>query len=607
MNARPIRLLSAPARRPVPDGAAMVRVVLADDSPEVRRLLRLSLADAADIDVVGEAADGAEALAVIDAVRPDVVLLDVAMPVMDGLDVLDELRRRYGRSVIAVVWSGFSAAHVAERALALGAHAYLEKSGDLTEVLAALRAAGRRERYVAGSAPTDGTADLSAVPPAAGTTALPNRAAYSNVTAPGRPKGVRPAPAESGSAAAVQPQPGPVRPAPLAGSRWVTPVGRDRMRMARRSPVVAVALVVFAGITLWQALVGRDSYAVSVLYVLPIAALAVQCGLRGGAVGASVGSVLFLAQGSRSPADIEGIVAAVVTFIATGLLLGWYSDQAHRLWALRDRDQTAVATANRRLAAAAAEARSANAELEATNEDLRQFMHVAGHDLGEPLRTIEGFAGLIRDGYGDALGERGLEYLRHIGDGAARMQQLVADLTAYTRAGQQDLRRSDVDLGDVVRSVRLALGATLRDRGAVLEVDEVLPCVSGDAGLLGLVFQNLISNGIKFNRSPVPTVSVSDRTGSVSMVQDSAVPGRGPKGQVVIEVADNGIGIEPGHEGRVFDLFQRLHTREEYPGTGLGLAICRRIVERHGGTITYRSEPGAGTTFVLALPGSDAG
>ena len=573
MSARPIRLLSAPARRATADTGDDVRVVLADDSPEVRRLLRLSLADAPGIEVVGEAENGAEALAVIDAVRPDVVLLDVAMPVMDGLDVLQELRQRYGRSVTAIVWSGFSAGQVAERALALGASAYLEKSGDLTEVLEALRQVARRDSDAGGSPPAAAMTGLAATgavasrDPAAGAPAIGVAAGWS----------AQPRPTGSGAPRVT------VDPRDRA-------VDRDRMRMATRTPVVALAAVLFAGITVWQMLGEPHAYAVDALYVLPIGLLAVQFGLRGGAAGPVIASGLFLAQSSRSMSDVDGVLAALLTYTATGLLLGWYSDQAHRVWALRDRDQTALATANRRLAVAAAEARSANAELEATNEDLRQFMHVAGHDLGEPLRTIEGFAGLVREGFADALGDRGLEYLRHISDGAARMQQLVADLTAYTRAGQQDLRCSEVDLGDVVRSVRLALGATLRERGAVMEVDEVLPCVSGDAALLGLVFQNLISNGIKFNRSPVPTVTVSDCSRD---------------GQVVVEVTDNGIGIEPGQESRVFELFQRLHTRDEYPGTGLGLAICRRIVERHGGSITYRPQPGGGTTFVVSLPGSD--
>lgn len=166
------------------------------------------------------------------------------------------------------------------------------------------------------------------------------------------------------------------------------------------------------------------------------------------------------------------------------------------------------------------------------------------------------------------------------------MQALIDDLRTYTAASQQELAHAEVDLERVMDVVRANLYGALTEKGALLVVHP-LPVVPGDASSLVVVLQNLVANGIKFNTSDPPVVEVKARN---------------QVDHVVVEVTDNGIGIPPEHRDRVFRLFQRLHTRDDYPGTGLGLAICQRIVARHHGTITLTSEPGRGTTFTLTLP-----
>jgi light-regulated signal transduction histidine kinase (bacteriophytochrome) len=232
-------------------------------------------------------------------------------------------------------------------------------------------------------------------------------------------------------------------------------------------------------------------------------------------------------------------------------------------------------------------AAAANAELGTSNQDLRQFMHVASHDLAEPLRTMGGFARLVATRYESQLDATGREYLGHVVEGAGRMQQLLDDLRTYTTASQQQLAPARVELGRVLDGVRTALGASIQERRAVVSGVGELPAVKGDSSMLGLVFQNLVSNAIKFNTSPSPVVTVR-----ATAQADT----------VVVDVSDNGIGLPAEQADRIFDLFQRLHGREAYPGTGLGLAICRRIIERHDGTIELADSSPSGSTFRVTLP-----
>jgi signal transduction histidine kinase len=255
---------------------------------------------------------------------------------------------------------------------------------------------------------------------------------------------------------------------------------------------------------------------------------------------------------------------------------------------------SAVHRAKARLRAEADARSRANAQLEATNEalarsnhDLEQFAYVSSHDLQEPLRMIRSFTQLFMQRKGSTLDDEGRELLGFVIDGSERAQALVSDLLEFARVGTEDAPRTRVDLAAVALRARTELAAQLDAAGGRIEVAPDLPPVLGDPAQLERVLVNLLGNAIKY-RAPErpPTVRIDAHLAD---------------GHVVVDVADNGIGFDEEQAGRIFQMFQRLRPRGEYDGTGIGLAICARIVERHGGTITARSTPGAGSTFTFTL------
>lgn len=232
-----------------------------------------------------------------------------------------------------------------------------------------------------------------------------------------------------------------------------------------------------------------------------------------------------------------------------------------------------------------------NEALARSNADLQHFANVASHDLQEPLRAVAGFSELLRDRYGGRLDAEADEYLRFAIDGARRMQTLVNDLLHYSRVQTQGKPFAIADCQQLLELALTNLRGARDESGAIVTHDP-LPTVLADGSQLVRVFQNLIGNAIKYRGPRTPQVHVSAKdTGA----------------EWVFSVRDNGIGIRAEDLDRIFVIFERLHSRAEYPGTGIGLAIVKRIVERHQGRVWVESQPDVGSTFYFTLPKNAAG
>lgn len=223
-----------------------------------------------------------------------------------------------------------------------------------------------------------------------------------------------------------------------------------------------------------------------------------------------------------------------------------------------------------------------NEALTQSNIDLQQFAFVASHDLQSPLRQISGFVQLLQKEYDDKLDEEAHEWIGYTVTGVEKMQTLIRDLLTFSRVESRSAPFEAVTLEGIVDS---AIEIYADDDASITRGP--LPTVAGDPSQLEHVFQNLIGNAIKYKGEHRAVVHVS-----------AEEQGR----NWIISVHDNGLGIDARHHERIFEMFRRLHTAEEYPGTGIGLAICRRIVHRHGGRIWVESEQGEGATFKLMLP-----
>ncbi|MEJ2345903.1 MAG: PAS domain S-box protein [Gammaproteobacteria bacterium] len=226
-------------------------------------------------------------------------------------------------------------------------------------------------------------------------------------------------------------------------------------------------------------------------------------------------------------------------------------------------------------------------DLERSNAELEQFAYVASHDLQEPLRMVASYAQLLARRYGGQLDDDGKDFIEFMVDGARRMQDLINALLAFSRVGTRGKPLVATDINAVVSDVLANLQTAINEADAEITVAKDMPTVNADTTQLGQVFQNLVSNALKFHAAPPPRVDISFQR------LDS---------EVEFVVRDNGIGIEPQYAERIFLLFQRLHTKQDYPGTGIGLAICKKIIERHGGRIWVESTPGQGSAFHFTIP-----
>ena len=226
-------------------------------------------------------------------------------------------------------------------------------------------------------------------------------------------------------------------------------------------------------------------------------------------------------------------------------------------------------------------------QLERSNRELQDFASVAAHDLQEPLRKIQTFGDRLKNKFSSDQSGEAVDYLNRMLSSAGRMRKLIDDLLTYSRVTSKGNPFQKVDLNQILKDVLSDLEVRIEQcHGKVVVQD--LPEIDADPSQMRQLFQNLIANGLKFHRQDLPPV----------LTIHSEVRG----GQFILSITDNGIGFDEKYLDRIFTIFQRLHGRQEYEGTGVGLAVCRRIVERHHGTIVATSKPEQGATFIVTLP-----
>ena len=283
---------------------------------------------------------------------------------------------------------------------------------------------------------------------------------------------------------------------------------------------------------------------------------------------------------------VTGEVLAVAFLCLAGMVVAQEIGQ-------RRRAEMEVRTLNtdleRRVADRTAELSERAKELARSNSELQQFAYVASHDLQEPLRMVASFTQLLAKRYNEKLDDDAREFINYAVDGATRMQTLISDLLNYSRVGTQGKPLVPTDCDALLKRVVESIQFNIEETGAKIESDP-MPMVMADSQQLGQLFQNLITNAIKFHGEEAPHVWISaERNGN----------------DWKISVRDNGIGISQEHSDRIFIIFQRLHTKTEYPGTGIGLAICKKIVERHGGRIWVEPSAGKGSTFCFTIAAAE--
>jgi len=291
-----------------------------------------------------------------------------------------------------------------------------------------------------------------------------------------------------------------------------------------------------------------------------------------------------LATSSRKTRTVLvlGELLAILSLGIAGFII--HAEMQHRRQA-EDQVRKLNADLERRVAERTAELAERAKDLERSNMELQQFAYVASHDLQEPLRTIASFTQLLAKRYGDKLDDKAREFIAFAVDGSKRMQTLINDLLSFSRVGTQGRRLVSVSTDAVLDAVLKNLKRGIEESRAIITRDP-LPIVLADELQLSQILQNLIGNAIKFRRNQAATVHIgAERTASGWSMS----------------VRDNGIGVAPEHSERIFVIFQRLHTKTQYPGTGIGLAICKKIAERHGGRIWLEPTPGGGSTFTFSI------
>jgi PAS domain S-box-containing protein len=623
-------------------------VMLVDDVALERRLMRRVIERSGRFEVTAEAGDGRTAVAMVAEVAPDLILLDLSMPDMDGLEALPLLLDASPGTKVLVL-SGFSAFQAAEPALQAGAHGYMEKGLHPDEIVA------RMEVLLDGPQAAPG-------PGAVGSpeSAVLLRAEAARLAAALRDSEELLRQGQEHSSigmALVSPE-----------GAWLTVnpalcliVGRskDELLRTRIQDIVHPEDLEVGREDIQRLMTGEvDTHTAESRYLHAdghVVWVQVNASLIRRADGDPrhfIVQVQDITERKRSQTvldllfnsspDLLCILGTEGRFVRVNPswteVLGWSAEElTSRPFADFVHPDDLVATAaeydgivgssdgsmqfeNRYrtvtgayrwlewntspmaedgLIIANARDMTSHKEREATlekqreeltrsNADLERFAYVASHDLSEPLRIISGFVGLLETDLDVGADDEVREYMRFIQEGTARMYTLIGDLLAYSRAGRSDAARQPTDLGEVFAEVTSLLALAITEAGATVEIGP-LPVITAHRALLLQLAQNLVANAVKFRaagRAPRVVVSASEA---------------GP-GWWALRVEDNGIGVEPELRERMFLMFERLNSRDDYAGNGLGLAICHRIVESHGGTIAAEASDLGGVAIVVTLP-----
>lgn len=362
--------------------------------------------------------------------------------------------------------------------------------------------------------------------------------------------------------------------APAGFIRFVNPSPADRRRLI----VAAVAL--FALVTVLRFAIANPNIPLVTPWFIPVVLAALAYGFRGAAVAtfaALVPYTVWSITDGPSGLGFWELFSRAVALAIPWLIFGWVFELLAGTLSARTQFTEQL--------------EQANAELERSNRDLEQFANVASHDLREPLRVVDGFVDLLDRRAGPELSPDHRRYLGMMKGATSRMQELIDDILAWSRAGSAQLEITRVDSGELVRDVEASLAPAIAEAGATIEADG-LPTIRADRAQLRQVFQNLMANAIKFHGDDPPRVVVTG--------EETTDGWR-------FSIADNGIGVDPKYAERIFEMFSRLHGRDAYPGTGVGLAICATVVEKHGGRIWVEPTPGGGSTFRFTVRGSMPG
>jgi light-regulated signal transduction histidine kinase (bacteriophytochrome) len=293
--------------------------------------------------------------------------------------------------------------------------------------------------------------------------------------------------------------------------------------------------------------------------------------------------------GLSNPAEFQRLLV----FLAGGLGVSWVSESQLRgrerlLKQAREieRDMIQLKHTEQALRHSEEDLLRTSRELERSNKDLESFAYIASHDLQEPLRTITGFLQLLEQKVGNQLDDKANQYIHYAVDGSKRMHEMITDLLSYSRVSMQSFSPKLINLRETLEHALSQTRKSIEDSDATITIKE-LPSVRADATQMLQVFQNLIGNAIKF-RSERPL--------------EIQVEARHDQGFWILSIKDNGIGLDLKQRDKIFKIFQRLHSRQKYPGSGIGLSICKKIIERHGGSIWVEPIPDAGSTFYFTLP-----